>query len=167
MGGYPPVNGQMTAVGNGLRGGFDTKDGLPFLMIGGVGDLDYFGGDNVMADKRGNPLPELRHIRSAPQRSSATTPARLARRLKPMPAINVEAQSSPRSAPAVGSRRPRFPTPRRCRRKPCEIIDHESEVGGYPVQAETRRAFYPLQWNLDDMTPKDPSALDARPKREA
>ena len=42
-----------------------------------------------------------------------------------------------------------------------EIIDNETEVGGYPVQAPTGRAFDVSKWNLDDMTPKDPSVLDS------
>jgi hypothetical protein len=45
-----------------------------------------------------------------------------------------------------------------------EIIDSETEVGGYPVQAETHRPFDPSKWNLDDMTPQDPSVLDASAK---
>jgi hypothetical protein len=45
-----------------------------------------------------------------------------------------------------------------------EIIDNEAEVGGYPVQTETRRAFDPAQWSLEDMTPKDPGVLDASQK---
>src|SRR5262245_32129540 len=57
--GFAPVNGQLTAVGNVLRGGFDTAEGLRFLMIGGIGDLDYFGRDNIMQDKWGDPIPEL------------------------------------------------------------------------------------------------------------
>jgi hypothetical protein len=42
-----------------------------------------------------------------------------------------------------------------------EIIDHEDEVGGYPTTPATRRAFDPALWNLDDMTPRDASALDS------
>ncbi|MGH8500728.1 MAG: hypothetical protein ACRERV_18240, partial [Methylococcales bacterium] len=34
-----------------------------------------------------------------------------------------------------------------------KIIDSENEVGGYPVQAETRQAFAPADWNLDTMEP--------------
>jgi hypothetical protein len=33
-----------------------------------------------------------------------------------------------------------------------EVIDSEAEVGGYPAYAETRQAFDPKQWNLDQMT---------------
>lgn len=41
------------------------------------------------------------------------------------------------------------------------IIDSEQEVRGYPVMAETRRAFDPALWDLETMQPRNPSALDA------
>ena len=31
-----------------------------------------------------------------------------------------------------------------------KIIDSETEVGGYPTVAPTRRAFDPSQWDLED-----------------
>ena len=37
------VTGEITAVGNVMRGGNDTDEGLPFLMLGGDGDLAYYG----------------------------------------------------------------------------------------------------------------------------
>jgi hypothetical protein len=33
-----------------------------------------------------------------------------------------------------------------------EVIDGETDVGGYPAYAETREPFDAKQWNLDDMT---------------
>ena len=41
------------------------------------------------------------------------------------------------------------------------IIDSESEVGGYPVQATTHRPFDPDDWNIADMTPAREGALDS------
>jgi hypothetical protein len=35
------------------RGPFDGTDGLPFLMLGGDGDLEYYGKDNIAVDKWG------------------------------------------------------------------------------------------------------------------
>jgi hypothetical protein len=35
-----------------------------------------------------------------------------------------------------------------------EIIDSEQDVGGYPVQAETRQKFNPAEWDLDSLTRK-------------
>jgi pectate lyase len=164
--GYKPVNGQMTAVGNVLRGGFDTAPGLPFLMIGGVGDLDYYGADNIMVDKWGEKLPEL----GAYEAGSAKIvrhgkPLDWPAGLKPMPAIEVEAHV----LTTVGAR----PWDRDAHdvrlladvaESRGEIIDNESEVGGYPEQPPTKRVFDASKWNLDDMTPKDASVLDGSQK---
>jgi pectate lyase len=164
--GFTPVNGQLTAVGNVLRGGFDTAEGLRFLMIGGIGDLDYHGRDNIMVDKWGDAMSELGSYEAGR--------ARIIRHAQPldwpaglvaMSAIDVE----PHVLTTVGAR----PWDRDAHdvrliadvaESRGEIIDHEDEVGGYPVQPETRRAFDPSKWNLDDMTPKNPSILDASAK---
>src|SRR3546814_11665790 len=42
-----------------MRGGNDTDAGLPFLMLGGDGDLQYYGQDNIAVDRHGNPLPQF------------------------------------------------------------------------------------------------------------
>ncbi len=57
--GQPYVTGEITAIGNVMRGGNDTNEGLPFLMLGGDGDLAYFGKDNRAVDRHGNPLPQF------------------------------------------------------------------------------------------------------------
>jgi hypothetical protein len=44
------------------------------------------------------------------------------------------------------------------------IIDSESEVGGYPRVAPTRRAFDPKLWDLATMAPLSPEALDSSAK---
>ena len=49
--------GKMSVVGNVMRGGPSTEDKLPFMMIGGDGDVEYFGRDNVAVDRFGNALP--------------------------------------------------------------------------------------------------------------
>ncbi|MEO8104580.1 MAG: pectate lyase, partial [Betaproteobacteria bacterium] len=54
-GDHPYENGQLSAVGNVLRGGPSTDAQLPFLMLGGDGDLEYFGEDNIAVDKAGVP----------------------------------------------------------------------------------------------------------------
>lgn len=164
--GYKPVNGQMTVVGNVLRGGFDTAQGLRFLMIGGIGDLDYHGRDNIMVDKWGQPIPELGSYETGPAKIIPhKQPLDWPQGLKPMPAIEVEAHV----LTTVGAR----PWDRDAHdvrlladvaESRGEIIDSETQVGGYPVQAETHRAFDPSKWNLDDMTPKDPSVLDSSAK---
>ena len=45
-----------------------------------------------------------------------------------------------------------------------EIIDHESETGGYPRHEMTARKFDPLQWDMDTMRPKEISVLDSGAK---
>ena len=44
------------------------------------------------------------------------------------------------------------------------IIDSEQAIHGYPKQKPTSRPFNPDDWNLEDMTPKRPEALDSSAK---
>lgn len=53
----PYVTGELSAVGNELCGAWLTRPGLPFLMLGGDGDLRYHGRDNLSVDLWGKPLP--------------------------------------------------------------------------------------------------------------
>ncbi len=57
--GQPYVTGELSAVGNVLRGGPSTEEGLPFLMLGGDGDLRYHARDNIAVDKWGKALPQF------------------------------------------------------------------------------------------------------------
>jgi hypothetical protein len=164
--GYERTNGQMTAVGNVLRGGFDTAEGIRFLMIGGVGDLDYFGRDNIMVDKWGDPIGELGSYEAGPAKIIRHgAPLDWPPGLKPMAADLVEEHV----LTTVGAR----PWDRDAHdvrlladvaESRGEIIDSEDQVGGYPVEKPTSRAFDASKWNLDDMTPKDPSVLDGSQK---
>jgi hypothetical protein len=45
-----------------------------------------------------------------------------------------------------------------------EIIDNEDTVGGYPDFEMTKRKFDERLWNLDDMSPRTPEALDSAAK---
>ncbi|WP_414887033.1 pectate lyase family protein, partial [Sphingomonas sp. Leaf25] len=49
--GHAYQEGQLSAVGNVMRGGPSTDERLPFLMLGGDGDLRYHGRDNVAVDR--------------------------------------------------------------------------------------------------------------------
>lgn len=157
-----PVNGQMTAVGNVLRGGQDTATGMPFLMIGGQGDLDYHGRDNLMVDRWGNPLPELG--------SYGQTGAQIIRHDQPLdwpaglvalPALQVETHVLTHAGARPWDRdTDDVRVLADVAEGRGEIIDHEDETGGYPKHAMTTRAFDPLQWDLDTMRPKDVSVLD-------
>ena len=44
------------------------------------------------------------------------------------------------------------------------VINSENDIHGYPVEKPTQRPFNPNDWNLIDMTPKSPSALDSSAK---
>ena len=50
-----PANSRPLAIV--MRGGNSTDPGLPFLTIGGDGDLAYYGKDNRAVDRFGNALP--------------------------------------------------------------------------------------------------------------
>ncbi len=160
------VNGRMTVVGNVLRGGQDTAAGMPFLMIGGQGDLDYHGADNLMVDRWGSALPELGSYgqtgaKIIPHATALDWPEGLVA----LPALQVEthvlthAGARPWDRDVEDVRVLADVAEGRG-----EIIDHEDEVGGYPEFAPTQRAFDPAQWDLETMRPNDVSVLDAGAK---
>jgi hypothetical protein len=155
--GQPYVTGELTAVGNVMRGGNDTDPGLPFLMLGGDGDLKYHGRDNRAVDRHGNLLPEFGRY--------GETKAKLIRAPKPLadlsglpvlPSAEVET-----SLLASAGARPWDRAPDDIRvlffvaEGRGDIIDDEKEVGpGYPRPAETRAAFVEADWDLATMQPK-------------
>lgn len=166
---HPYEVGKMTAVGNVLRAGPSTPvDRLAFLMIGGAGDLEYYGRDNIAVDAVGEPMRMFG--------SYTTTGARIieTRRppvwwegLTPIPAREVQVAVLSQ----VGAR----PWDRDMRdvlliaevaEGRGEIIDHEREVGGYPAVGEpTRKAFNPDDWDLRFMTPLRDDVLDRPAQR--
>src|SRR5690349_18175918 len=59
--------GKMTVVGNVLRAGPSTPtDRLAFMMIGGAGDVEYYGRDNIAVDQVGEPLRMFGRYTTAP-----------------------------------------------------------------------------------------------------
>lgn len=155
-GNHPHQAGELSAVGNVLRAGFSTRSDVAFLTIGGVGDLNYFGRDNVAVDRRGDPLPMFGRY--------TTSPARVVERPEPgiwwqgldvIPANEVEthvlrhAGARPWDRDAHDIRVTFDVVEGRG-----EIIDDEAEVGGYPVQEMTRAPFVDAEWNLDTMEPR-------------
>lgn len=155
-GDHPHQLGELSAVGNVLRGGFSTRDDIAFLTIGGVGDLRYHGRDNIAVDRQGRPLPmfgryttSAAHIIQSPR--AIVWPAGLA----VLPANQVETHVL------------RFAGARPWDRDAHDIrilfdvvegrghiIDDESEVGGYPQIEPTRAPFVEAEWNLDTMEPR-------------
>lgn len=154
--GHDYVTGEITAVGNVLRGGNDTDPGLPFLMLGGDGDLKYFGKDNRAVDRHGNALPQFgRYGETRARLITAKAPLTNLSRYSALPSGEVETSV----LQTVGARPwDRAPDDIRVLFFVAEgrgdIIDDEKEVGGYPHPVATFAPFVEADWNLDTMTPK-------------
>ena len=154
--GHAPVTGEITAVGNVLRGGNDTDPGLPFLMLGGVGDLAYYGRDNRAIDRHGNALPMFGRYGETPAKLlEADAPLADVSGYDIMPAGEVEstllatAGARPWDRGAEEIRVLFFIAEGRG-----DILDSEDEVGGYPKLENTRAPFREADWDLATMTPK-------------
>jgi hypothetical protein len=156
--------GKMTVIGNVLRAGPSTPvDQLAFMMIGGAGDVEYYGRDNIAVDQVGEPLRMFGRYTTTDARIIQTRrPPVWWEGLTPIPAVDVQ-----RAVLAqVGAR----PWDRDMRdvlliaevaEGRGEIIDHEREVGGYPAVVEaTRKPFNPDDWDLRFMTPLRDDVLD-------
>jgi len=155
-GSQPHQLGELSAVGNVLRAGFSTRDDIAFLSIGGVGDLRYYGRDNVAVERLGKPAPMLgRYTTGSAKIIETAEPVVWPAGLDVIPAAEVETHVL------------RFAGARPWDRDGHDlrvlfdvaegrgtIIDDEKEVGGYPQQAMTRATFVEAEWNLDTMEPK-------------
>lgn len=161
--------GKMTAIGNVLRAGPSTPtDRLAFLMIGGAGDLEYYGRDNVAVDQVGEPLRMFGRYTTSPARIiEVRRPPVWWEGLTPIPSNQVQTHVLAN----VGAR----PWDRDIRdvlliaevaEGRGEIIDHERQVGGYPeVTGPTRKPFNPDDWDLRFMTPLREDVLDRPAER--
>lgn len=155
--GQPYVTGEITAVGNVMRGGNDTDPGLPFLMLGGDGDLAYYGTDNLLVDRHGQPLPEFgRYGETRAQLIRAKAPLAPLTGYKILPVRDVEtsvlasAGARPWARDAEEIRVLFFVAEGRG-----EVIDDENEVSAYPKVAPPVRApFVEADWNLATMEPR-------------
>lgn len=156
--------GKMTVIGNVLRAGPSTPtEHLAFMMIGGAGDVEYYGRDNIAVDQVGEPLRMFgRYTTSNARIIQTRRPPVWWEGLTPMPAVDVQRAVLSQ----VGAR----PWDRDMRdvlliaevaEGRGEIIDHEREVGGYPAVVEaTRKPFNPDHWDLRFMTPLRDAVLD-------
>lgn len=150
------VTGEITAVGNVMRGGNDTDPGMPFLMLGGDGDLAFYGKDNRAVDRHGAALPQFgRYGETRAKLITAKAPLADLSRYAVLPSGEVET-----SVLATAGARPWDRAPDDIRvlffvaEGRGDIIDDESEVGGYPHPMATFAPFVEADWNLDTMTPK-------------
>lgn len=153
--GHEPVPGEITAIGNVLRGGNNTDEGLPFLMLGGVGDLAYYGRDNIAVDRHGKSLPEFGRY--------GETGAKLIRKKGPLAPIEnydvLPAMAVETTLLATAGARPWDRGSEEIRtlfyiaEGRGEIIDSEEEVGGFPVIKASAAPFVNSEWDLVTMTP--------------
>ena len=155
-GDHPHQTGKIAAVSNVLRGGVSTATALPFLTLGGDGDLDYHGKDNIAVDKFGKPLPMFgRYGETRAQLNELAAPPVWWPGTQVLPARDVEthvlarAGARPWDRDADDLRVLFFVAEGRG-----EIIDDEREVGGYPQMVETRAPFVEADWDLDTMEPR-------------
>jgi pectate lyase len=155
-GNRPYQLGQMSAVGNVMRGGPSTDERLPFLMLGGDGDLEYYSRDNIAVDKFGVPLPMFgRYGETKAKLIEAKEPVSWPAGVAVMPAREVEthvlaeAGARPWDRDEDDIRVLFFIAEGRGK-----IIDDEKEVSEYPKHKETRAPFVESEWNLVTMEPK-------------
>jgi hypothetical protein len=153
--GHPYERGQLTLIGNVLRGGPSTRPNLPLFMLGGSGDIEIYEEDNIAVDWTGNALPKVgRYTTSAAKVIAMAKPA-LPTGVAPLRSIDVEesviknAGARPWDRDPIDSRIVADTIEGRG-----EIIDSEDQVGGYPSYKETRQPFNEKDWDLATMTPK-------------
>lgn len=153
--GHAPITGEITAVGNVMRGGNDTDEGLPFLMLGGVGDLAWYGKDNRAVDRHGDALPMFgRYGETAAELITSKKPLASLDGYDVLPSGEVEttllatAGASPWDRSSEEIRVLFFIAEGRG-----DIIDDESEVGGYPDILSSRAPFDAGAWDMATVTP--------------
>jgi len=157
----PYQTGQITAVGNVLRAGPSTPSPIAFLQIGGDGDLEYHGRDNIAVDRVGAPLPMTGRY--------TTSPARIVPLASP--------PSWPPGVQAIAATEVQRVVLRDAGARPWDrdaddiriianvaeglgqVIDSEQQANGYPRQRATRRPFVEREWDLRTLLPRSPSTL--------
>lgn len=154
--GQPYVTGELSAVGNVMRGGPSTEADLPFLMLGGDGDLLYYAKDNLAVDKFGKALPAFgRYGETHAKLIVSKKPVSWWPGLSVLPSRDVEthvlalAGARPWDRDAHDIRVLFFIAEGRG-----EVIDDESEVGGFGVVKPTKAPFVEAEWKLNTMEPK-------------
>jgi hypothetical protein len=154
--GHPYVTGEITAIGNVMRGGNDTNEGLPFLMIGGDGDLNYYGKDNRAVDRHGVKLPMFgRYGETRAKIIEKKAPMMPVTGMTILPSGDVEtsvlytAGARPWDRDAEDIRVLFFVAEGRG-----DIINDEKDVSAYPAYKPTNAPFVEADWNLDTMEPK-------------
>jgi pectate lyase len=153
-GDHPYQTGEMTVIGNVMRGGQSTPERVPLITVGGSGDVAIFERDNVAVDRFGAPLPLRGTYTNAPVKILKLAPQPIPG-VTPMPASQVQDYVI-RNAGARNWDRDHEDA--RVVADTIEgrgaIIDSQAEWGGYPRDLQTTAPFDPEQWNLDTMEKK-------------
>jgi pectate lyase len=154
--------GELSLRGNVLRAGPSTEP-LAFFMFGGSGDVRVHLDDNLAVDRIGEPLPLVGRYSTS---RAAMIPVRAAPALPPGVRLLAAADVQDAVLANAGARPwDRDDVDRRILANVVEgrgaIIDHEREVGGYPVVPEVRAPFIEADWDMATMAPKRP--LPRRP----
>ena len=154
--GRPYQNGQLSAVGNVMRGGPSTTAKLPFLMLGGDGDLEYYAKDNIAVDMYGEPLPMFgRYGETRAKLIEKQEPVSWPEGIAVLASRDVEthvlanAGARPWNRDKDDIRMLYFVAEGRGR-----IIDDEKDVSAYPSSKETRAPFVEADWDLETMEPR-------------
>jgi len=148
--------GKMSVVGNVMRGGPSTVEGLPFMMLGGDGDVEYYGKDNIAVDKNGKDLPMFgRYGHTKAKLIEVAQPPTWPAGLDVLPSGEVETHVMSRAGARPWDRdhddnRVLFFVPE----GRGQIINDEKDVSGYPQQKMTRAPFVEADWDLATMEPK-------------
>jgi len=158
----PFQNGKMTAIGNVMRAGPSTEFPIAFVMLGGHGDLEFYGRDNVVVDRIGLPLSMFGRYTTGPARIMETDEPPIEwPDLAVRPAEEVErwvdqnAGARPWDRDVQDAR-----ILMNAREGRGKIIDNEAEVGGYPRDKMTRKVFDANDWDLETMMPKSSGVLE-------
>jgi pectate lyase len=154
--GHPYAAGRMAIIGNVMKRGPNTKEGMPLFHFAGSGLLDIFMEDNLIFDRRGkleNPPLILASTGLPKQCTALKVRPSQPEGIKLRPADEVQAYVLENAGARPWDR---DETDRRIVRQVREgtnrVIDSEKDVGGYPRTRQKSRAFEPSQWDLDSMT---------------
>jgi hypothetical protein len=154
--GQPYVTGEISAVGNVMRAGPSTNSGLPFLSLGGAGDLRYHGRDNIAVDREGAPLPQFgRYGETRAKLIEVAKPVVWVPNLPVLAARDVETHVLANAGARPWDRDPDdirvffFVAEGRG-----AIINDEKDVSAYPAFKPTRAPFVEGDWDLATMEPR-------------
>ncbi len=157
-GDHPYQLGKLNVVGNVLRGGLSTKQGLPLMSLGGDGDLAYFEKDNIAVDQYGAVLPMLgRYGQTKAQLWTKEAAIDWPDGLQALPAKDVETELL-----RYAGARPwdRDANDIRILYDIAEgrgsIINDEREVSGYPKTPLVQVPFQESDWDMLRWIPKSP-----------